>query len=288
MEERVGLDAAWRLRTAESPLRNPREFFTLLLVDMRRAFYLGYVLFVRDFSAKYRQTLFGYLWAVLPVAFTTLLFIALSAAKVLQTTQADIPYPLFVLTGTVLWQTFFDSLMGPISGVQRSKTMLLKLNFPKEAVVVSALLEAAFNLVLRLLIVGVVLLCYSSLHPTGFLWFSLSTLSLVFLGTVLGVLFVPLSLLFHDVQYALATFAGLWFFATPVVYPIPAGGTARSLLLLNPVSPLLTSSRAVLFNPEQQFPAAYFVILILALVTAALTWVFYRVAMPHVIERLGE
>ena len=66
-----------RVYTPDSPLRAPRIFFRTVLRDARRAGILAWRLAVRDISARYRQTAFGYLWAALPAVFTALIWVAL-------------------------------------------------------------------------------------------------------------------------------------------------------------------------------------------------------------------
>ena len=81
------------------------------LLDSRE---LAWRLMVRDISAQYRQSLLGVFGAFLPPIATALVFVVLNNRKVINIGQTDIPYPIFVMFGTVLWQVFVDSLNVPL------------------------------------------------------------------------------------------------------------------------------------------------------------------------------
>src|SRR6476469_4368763 len=60
---------------------------------------LTYRLFLRDFSARYRQSVFGYVWAILPALVTVATFTWLNRSNILPVGKTDLPYPVFVLLG---------------------------------------------------------------------------------------------------------------------------------------------------------------------------------------------
>jgi ABC-type polysaccharide/polyol phosphate export permease len=72
---------------------------------------LAWRLLVRNISAHYRQSLLGYAWAFVPPLFTTLIWVFLSSQNILDIGNNGMPYPLFVLTGTILWQNFVEALL---------------------------------------------------------------------------------------------------------------------------------------------------------------------------------
>ncbi|MBT8054682.1 MAG: ABC transporter permease, partial [Gammaproteobacteria bacterium] len=96
---------------------------------------LAWRLLVRNISAQYRQSLLGYAWAFLPPLFTTAIWVFLQSQKVFNVADTGMPYPVFVLTGTVLWQTFVEALNAPLKMINQSRAMLSKINFPREALI---------------------------------------------------------------------------------------------------------------------------------------------------------
>jgi lipopolysaccharide transport system permease protein len=82
--------------------------------DLKSSRELAWRLFVRDITAQYRQSIFGIFWAFVPPLITSLVFILLQSNNILNIGETDIPYPVYVLVGTILWQLFSESLNAPL------------------------------------------------------------------------------------------------------------------------------------------------------------------------------
>ena len=138
--------------TPESQMRSPGRLVRSMWQDLKASRELAWRLFVRDISALYRQSLLGVFWAFLPPIVMGLAFIILQSKKVVNFGETDIPYPVFVLVGTTLWQVFTESLNAPLKSVTTAKPMLAKINFPREALIVSAFYQVLFNLLIKSLV----------------------------------------------------------------------------------------------------------------------------------------
>lgn len=112
--------------TPESKLRSPVTMAKEMWKDLLASRELAWRLMVRDINAQYRQSLLGIFWAFLPPLATALVFVILNSRKIINIGETDIPYPAFVMFGTVLWQVFVDSLNAPLKVVTASKPMLSK------------------------------------------------------------------------------------------------------------------------------------------------------------------
>src|SRR5919109_977267 len=97
-----------------SLLREPSRLFRDMRRDLAASRELAWRLFVRNTNAKYRQTMLGYVWAFLPPIFTTLVFVFLRNAGFFNTPETEVPYVVFLLSGTVLWEVFADALHSPM------------------------------------------------------------------------------------------------------------------------------------------------------------------------------
>lgn len=80
---------------------------------------LAWRLLVRNISAQYRQSLLGYAWAFIPPLFTAMIWIFLNSQRILGITDTGMPYPVFVIIGIVLWQTFTEALNSPLRMVNQ-------------------------------------------------------------------------------------------------------------------------------------------------------------------------
>lgn len=273
--------------TPESALRRPGRLFREMFIDLLASRELAWRLFVRDISARYRQSVLGYIWVFLPPIATTLTFVLLNRSGILATGETSIPYPVYVMTGTLLWQVFADSISSPIKTVTASKAMLTKINLPKEAILLSGVLEVLFNSAIRLALLFALFGYYRIVPPPASLFVVAGIMAILCLGFAIGVLLTPIGLLYNDVGRALATVLSFWMLFTPVVYTPPSTGTLSVLTKLNPVSPLIVASRDWLaVGATSQFWPAFWVFL-LALFLLFAGWILYRVAMPFLIERMG-
>lgn len=256
--------------------------------DLLRSRGLAWRLFVRDISARYRQSILGYVWAFLPPIVATATFVFLRSSGVFASGEVTIPYVAFALIGMVLWQTFVDGLQFPIRAMTAAKPMLTKINFPREALLVAALGEVVFNFLIRALLLLVVLLWYRISPPTTALLFPVAVVAIMLLGFMIGVLLVPLGLLYRDVDQALTLGTTFWLLITPVLYPAPTKGFATLLNNWNPVSPLVITAREWLTEGSASNLPLFLGVLTGTLVLLLAGWVLYRLALPHLIARMGD
>ena len=274
--------------TSKSQLTNPLELFGIMFADLRASRFLAWRLFVRNLAAQHRQTVLGYLWLLLVPVVQTLLWVFLNAQKVINVGATDIPYPAFVLTGTLLWQGFADALQTPLQQIQASKQMLTKIHFPHEAILLAAMGQVLVNFGIRLLLLVAVFLWYGIPLTTSLLLAPLGIFAMMGFGMMLGLLLTPLSMLYGDVQRLLTMAISLWFFVTPVIYPTPTGGWAALITQINPVTPLLVTTRQWLTGAELTQLGPFLIVVTATLVLGLFGWIIYRLAMPHLIERIGS
>jgi lipopolysaccharide transport system permease protein len=273
--------------TPASQLRHPRQFFQGMWRDLLLSRELAWRLMVRDISAQYRQSFLGFFWAFVPPIATALIFVVLNSRKLINIGETQIPYPAFVLFGTVLWQVFVDSLNAPLKVVTASKPMLAKINFPKEALILSGLGQILFGLSIKLLILIVVFIFYKIPVTPGIPLSLLAILVLVLLGTTFGLLVTPIGVLFTDIAQGLTVVTGLWFFLTPVVYPPPTSFPFSLLAILNPVSPILVGARDLATEGILHNPIPFFAITFLMFLVLIISWIVYRLAIPILVERMS-
>lgn len=248
---------------------------------------LAWRLFLRDTRAAHRQSLLGYLWIILPPLVNTLVWVLLNSSDVVRIESGAVPYPVFVLVGTVLWAAFNGAIVATLGVVNDARGMLAKVNFPHESLVYTALLKAAVDAVIPALLLVPALWLYRVPLQFAALLFPVSLLASLTLGLALGLALVPVASLYSDVGRAVQLALRFGFFVTPVIFPLPAAGFARSLMLLNPLTIILVSGRTWLAGSGEAMPVAFVAIFGGALALAAIGLIFFKVVLPHLIERLS-
>lgn len=274
--------------TPESPLRNPRRLGRDMMRDLAASRELAWRLFIRDVSAQYRQSIFGYLWVFIPPLVASLPFIYLNAQGVVRIGDTPIPYAAYAIIGTTIWQVFADALNAPLSGVAAARGMLVRINLPREAILLSGLAQVCLGFLVRLVLLIGVFAWFRILPPATAALFPLGILSLILVGFVVGVLITPLGLLYGDVQKTLPVATTFLMFLTPVLYPVPKSGIAATIADINPLTPLIVATRDWLTIGTTAYAGGFVVVTALALALLLLGWVIFRVAMPHLIARIGN
>ncbi len=271
----------------ESELRSPLAFLKRIVDDIRGSFELTRSLLVRNIKGQYRQAALGYLWAFIPPLATTVTFVFLQSQNIIASGKTDIPYPVYVLVGTLLWQSFVDALNSPLRLVQASTSMMASVNFPREAILFAGLGEVLFYFAIRIVPVLFILPFWGGSLSWSILLFPLGALSIIAFGWGIGLLLVPVGLLYKDVEMGMGILVTLWFFATPVVYTPPVSGAMSLLARINPVSPLLAGTRDLLVGGVVSFPVHLVLLSLVALGFLLTGWVAFRLAIPHLVKILN-
>ena len=274
--------------TPEPALKRPLQLLSNMWKDLKRSHGLAYCLFNRDIKARYRNSFLGYLWIFLPPIATTTVFVFLNEQKVIKAEGLPIPYPAYAMLGTMLWQNFADAVQAPLSMATHNRSILIRVQFPREALVLSGIYQSLFNFLVRLVLFFPILLVFNIQIDAGLAWFPLGILALILLGTTLGILLTPVGLLFKDIETGTTLFLGFWMLLTPVVYAPIKDGLGAAISRWNPVTPLLQTSRDWLIGNTPSTLGLFCLICALNMIVLFVGWILYRISMPHVIARIGS
>jgi lipopolysaccharide transport system permease protein len=273
--------------TPDSSLASPGRMLREMFRDLADSRELAWRLAVRDISAQYRQAFLGILWAfILPLA-NTLAWIFLNSSGVVKIADTILPYPVYVFAGTMLWAIFMDALNAPLQQAIAAKPMLAKLNFPREALIVSGIYQTLFNASIKIALLLGALVVVGIDPGWSLLLFPLGILSLVLVGTALGLFITPVGMLYTDVGKGLPLLMQFLMYATPVVFAMPKEGFAATLFTLNPLTPLILTSRDWLTGQSPEFLVYFFWVNLVTCLVLLVVWVVYRLAMPILIERMS-
>ncbi len=256
--------------------------------DLRASHDLAWRLFRRDISAQYRQSFLGIFWAFLPPIVTSLVFITLRSQGVISFGETDIPYPVYVLVGTILWQLFVQSLNAPLKSVTAAKPILAKISFPYEALIVSAIYGALFSLSINLVILAGVFLVFQVELTLALVFAPLAVFMLILLGITIGLFLTPFGMLYSDIPTGLPIIVQLWFFVTAVIYPPPQTFPLSLIFMLNPVNPLLIGARDLITIGHMENYLSFLVVCGLTIIGLFVAWLIYRVSIPILIERISS
>ena len=162
--------------------RNGMAGWGIMVSDLVASRRLIWLLILRDISVRYRQSVLGYLWAVIPQIVTVGGFAMLNAWRVVPMGNTAIPYVIYAAWGISVWQLFAGCLFACTTSLASSGSLVTKINFPREAVVIAAIGQPIFDFFVRLVPVIVVFIWYGFTPSWGVL-FTSSAMSRDIFGT---------------------------------------------------------------------------------------------------------
>ena len=273
--------------TPESRIHQPIELVREMWRDLLAARELGWRLLGRNIKAQYHQSFLGIAWALVPPALTAVGFAFASSSGLVNVGPTEIPYIAYVMLGTTLWQTFLEAFNGPQIAINTSRTLIAQVKFPHEAIILSQVGQILFNLIIKLLFVVVLFIIFRVPVSWMAILAPFSLIGLVTLGVSLGLLLVPITNLVQDVSRSIEIIVLGWFFLTPVAYPVPTHGILAVLVKLNPVTPLLVTTRELMTTGVVSSPGPFFCLSILSFFGLVLGWVIFRLSIPFLAERIS-
>jgi len=277
-----------RVYTPESSINKPGRMIIEIFQGFREGQFLGWRLYIRNLKSQYRQSLLGLFWAIFPPLVSGLVWIFLQNQKVFDVGPTPVPYPVFVLTGTILWQVFLDSVNVPMGVIISSKQMMTKINFPKEALVLTGLYQILGNLIIKLVLLGAVYFWFE-VNPGISLIKSLFGISmLISFGIGVSLCLTPLAMLYGDVKRILTITLQFLFFLTPIIYPKPTEGIAKVIAEINPIAHIIITTRDWLTIGTSSQTHSFLVISVIGIILLFTGILLLKVAIPLIVERIGS
>jgi ABC-2 type transport system permease protein len=197
----------------------------------------------RNIKLRYKRSILGVLWTLLePLMLMTILTIVFS--NVFRFDGLDYPFPLYILSGLLLFDFFNRSTMQIVEETVASLGLASRIYVPRSAFAVATVLTYFVNWAIALIpLVGIMMVLRQPLSwailtiPFGMLLSSLFALGV-------GLLVATLGAFFHDVKLTYQVLLTGWFYATPIIYPLEIVPTQfEKYFLLNPLLHLVALVR---------------------------------------------
>jgi ABC-type polysaccharide/polyol phosphate export permease len=204
------------------------------------------VLTWRDIKIKYKQSVMGLLWAVLMPAIIVgagmLVRLAMSKMSGIPLSPDNLAS---ISVKALPWAFFVGAIRFATTSLTGNANLVTKINCPRIAFPISAVLSALFDLFIAIIpLMAVLVWCGVTPSPT-LVWVPLLLAMLVLLVSGLGIALAAANLFFRDVKYIVEVLLTFAIFFTPVIYEVDMLGDLRFWALLNPLAPLLEGLHAV-------------------------------------------
>lgn len=184
-------------------------------VSLKHYFDFLWVMTEKEIKARYKHTVFGFLWVFLNPIFQMLVigfifsfFITLPVEN----------YYLFLFSGLLPWHFFSLSLTKTATSFVFERNLLQKSNFPRNVIPLSIILSNFFHFAVSVLLLVILLLLTNNLFlPQVFYMIPASMILLIFTIGI-SLLISTLQVKYRDVNFFTQSLLIVWFYATPIIY----------------------------------------------------------------------
>jgi len=257
-------------------------------------------LWYRDFIGQFKQSFLGIAWLVLPPLAVTLVFTFLRSAKIMNVPEQEsaLPYVLFVLVGSTVWQMFSSVTVQVTSCIAGAGGLVSKSYFPREALAISAFGKALVATIVQAGAIVLVFAAFGFLPHWEAVFIPLALIPLAALSLGLGMVFAPIHAVMRDTGQALSVLFRFGMFLAPTVYPTPSlssiaeadsSVTLKALFWfhsLNPVSHFMTAIRDLIQYGSLTEPTLFGVVAGFSFLVLAVGWRFFDLCESLVVERI--
>jgi ABC-type polysaccharide/polyol phosphate export permease len=220
---------------------------------------LLYMLSRRDITVKYKQSIMGFLWAILMPLLIT------SAGVVVKIAMAQMSGKAVVFTDVLPvaikaapWAFFVASLRFSTQSLSGNYVLVTKIAFPRAVFPLSSVASQLFDFAIASSVIVVVVVVSPIPATWQLLWVPVLLALLVAQVVGLALLLSAANLFFRDVRYLVEVVLTFAIFFTPVFYSVDdivaKFGRSGELLLLNPVAPVLEALDAVIVRGHAPDP----------------------------------
>lgn len=198
----------------------------------------------RDIKVRYKQTVLGFLWAVLqPFLFMVVFSVLLSGVGGVKG-DPGVPYPVFSYGGLLIWSYFADAITRSSGSLVTNNVLVSKVYFPRLTAPMSGVLSPLLDFTIGLVMLVGIMWWYGYGLTLSVLLLPLCLVLAVVAATAFGVWFAALNVKYRDISYAMGFVVQVWMFVSPVVYSAKSiTGAKRVLYSLNPMGGIVLGFR---------------------------------------------
>ena len=225
----------------------------------------------RAIKTRYKRSILGVVWTMLN-PLLTMVVLTLIFSQLFRFSVEN--YPVYVLSGLVMWSFFSTSTTSAMSEMLFSGSLLGRIYVPKSVFSVSAVGTGLVNLLLSLIPLFLIALFMHVKITAAILVMPLAILILAIFTLGIGLLLSTAVVYFADMVPVYEVLLVIWMYSTPIIYPINiVPERLLWLIKLNPMYYMITIFRDPLYLgivPPLEFWAIASVLALAALISGAL------------------
>jgi lipopolysaccharide transport system permease protein len=246
---------------------------------------------LRENRSKYKRSALGWAWSLVNPLATMLVFTFVFRFVFGIEAPAGDPsglqnFGFFLMCGLLPWNFLSAGLSSATASVVGNASLIKKVYFNRSVLPAASVLSANTNLLVELAVLSLALVVVGQFV---FLYLPVAVVVIVlqmFFVLGIGLTLSALNVYFRDIEHFLSILLMLWFYATPIIYPITqvldnprlSAAPIRTLYLLNPMVHFVEAYRAIFYHLRMPEADTILYMFLSAAVSMALgLWIFHRV-----------
>ena len=211
-------------------------------------------LILRDIKVLYRQTVLGFLWAVIRPVVTMIIF-SFIFGNLAQIRSDNIPYPIFNYTALIPWFYFSNVLNKTTTSLISNARLFSKVYFPRIILPLTSIFSSLVDFLLSFLVLILLMIYYSVIPSINIIYLPILIFIMMLTASGIGLWLSALAIQYRDIPHALPFLSQILMYAAPIVWPISLfqekfGESMTLLYGLYPMVGVIEGFRAILLNTE--------------------------------------
>ena len=231
-------------------------------------------LFIRDFFMANRRSFLGSAWLFLSPIFGMISWLFLNMAGLLNPGNMVVPYPLYLLNGTLLWGFFMSCVIYAKDTLVVTAGYIAQVNFPHEVILIKQIMQAVVNALLGFTINLVIMFAFGYPPTWWVLTLPVLILPLIMLAAGAGIIFAVIRVVFPDADRVLQQVLPLLMYTAPIIYSADVANAKIALVIkYNPLTYVIGVPRDIILQGVQGCPWFAFVLCAIA------SFIFFLIAL---------
>lgn len=211
--------------------------------ERKQYFFVIRELTSREIKRKYSRSYLGVIWSVLnPLLMMTVL--SMIFTQIFQHSIEN--YPIYYLSGYIVWQMFTGATNSAMTTLVDNRTMLIKVKFPMQVFILARIYTALVNFGYSLIAYAVILVVFRIIPSITIIYFPLIIVFVLLFSIGLSFILSTAYVFFGDVKHLYSVVTTLWMYCSAIFYPVDRmTGLARVIIEVNPLFQYINATRNV-------------------------------------------
>lgn len=237
-----------------------------------------------NFKLRYNNSILGFLWVLMkPFLYFLMLFIVFTAFR---GGEASAEYGANLLLGIIVYTLVNEGIVFGMHALTDLAGVILKVNFPRQVAITSAVFMAVVNFAFNIIIL-LVLALIGRFIPTleGFIYFAFILIMTIFALYSISLFSSILLVKIRDLEHIMELVMQLVFWGSAVFYSIDdMTGAFGQLIRLNPLALIIHASRRALLQGDIIHVKAMIILAILSVVLYFLGTLYFKKNIKRIAE----